>query len=137
MRQRRRKSRQQYSPYKLYGSVVIGGVSVIIGVLVGGGMSMLWAYILAVSSVAFVLFGFDKAIAHSGFIRVPERIFYILAFIGASPALLLGQKLFHHKTMKASFQVVFLVIVAMQIALLAYLLLDGSATITSVEHSWF
>ncbi len=137
MRQRRRKSGWRRSPYKLYGGSAIGSVLISTGVLIGGGMHALTAYILAINGVTFVLFGFDKAIAHGTFTRVPERIFYMLAFAGASPALLLGQKLFRHKTIKSSFQVMFWGIVVVQIALLMYLFFDSNAAIVQVEHLGF
>lgn len=94
--------------------------ALISGYLIYTGVTWWASYLLALNAVTFLLFGFDKAIASGSFVRVPERLLYVLAFLGASPALLAGQKIFHHKTLKTSFQFIFWVIVVLQIAFIVY-----------------
>jgi uncharacterized membrane protein YsdA (DUF1294 family) len=79
------------------------------------------AYLLAVNLSTFLLYGYDKFIAsHSG-IRVPENILHLLSLLGGSPAALVSQHIFHHKTAKKSFQWIFWAIVFVQGTLLWYL----------------
>lgn len=65
-----------------------------------------------------VLYGYDKAVAGGRKLRVPEAVLHWLAFLGGSPAALLCQSLFRHKTVKPSFRRMFWLIVVLQLALL-------------------
>ena len=83
----------------------------------------LLSWLLAVNLVTFLTYGYDKRIAGSGRMRVPERVLLLLALAGGSPAALLGMRLFHHKTAKSSFQQKFwLVLLAQAILVIIYLL---------------
>jgi uncharacterized membrane protein YsdA (DUF1294 family) len=71
---------------------------------------------LAGINVATVLlYGYDKAVAGGRRTRVPETVLHLLALLGGSPAALLGQAVFHHKTVKPSFQRMFWLIVVVQL----------------------
>ena len=115
------------SPYKVYGSAVVILVGALDAALVAAGATPVVAYLIAVNATALVLFGWDKGIARSQMPRVPEAVLFALAIVGASPAILVGQSLFHHKTIKPSFQVIFWLIVLAQIALAATYLPTHSA----------
>jgi uncharacterized membrane protein YsdA (DUF1294 family) len=67
----------------------------------------LLAWLLAVNLVTLLTYGYDKSVAGSGRMRVPERVLLLLALAGGSLAALVGMRLFHHKTSKESFQVKF------------------------------
>lgn len=83
----------------------------------------LLAWVLAVNLVTFVTYGYDKSIAGSGRMRVPEKVLLLLALLGGSPAALLGMRLFHHKTAKSSFQQKFwLVLLVQAVLVIIYLL---------------
>ena len=56
---------------------------------------------------------------------MPEAVPWLLAALGGSPGAFIAMRVFHHKTSKTSFQIVFWVIVAAQAALIALLLLRG------------
>jgi uncharacterized membrane protein YsdA (DUF1294 family) len=71
----------------------------------------------------FFIYGFDKSRAQRGGQRVPEAILHVLSLLGGSPGSFVAMRVFHHKTSKRSFQAVFWVIVAVQLGILAYLLL--------------
>jgi len=115
--------RQRASPAVLYGSVAICGTAALTaaGVLAGGWQGLV-AYLAAVNVVTFVLYGVDKAVAGSSALRVPEKVLHLLALIGGSPAALIAQPFFRHKTRKTSFRRVFWVIAIAQTAALIYLL---------------
>ncbi|KAF2132690.1 DUF1294-domain-containing protein [Dothidotthia symphoricarpi CBS 119687] len=65
------------------------------------------AYTCAVSSVTFVLYGYDKMQARSMEWRVAEVKLHFLAMVGGWPGALAGMHYFQHKTRKVGFQVGF------------------------------
>ncbi len=108
----------------------------VVAVLVGlallsryaAGIGWIATWIIVTNAVTFALFGLDKWAARRGWRRVPERTLHGCALAGGSPGALLGQGLFRHKTAKASFQVVFWIIVLVQVgALCVYLYRVGAA----------
>jgi uncharacterized membrane protein YsdA (DUF1294 family) len=70
------------------------------------------------STITFVVYGFDKLAAERGGKRVSERTLHLLAFCGGWPGALAGQRLFRHKRRNRTFQVDFWLIVLFNIALL-------------------
>lgn len=77
----------------------------------------IWAYIATINVVGFMMYGLDKFLAKRSWLRVPESLLHILAFAGATPAAIVAQQLFWHKTTKRSFQVMFWLIALVQVAL--------------------
>lgn len=68
------------------------------------------------NAATLLLYGYDKAVAGGRATRVPEFLLQGLAFAGGSPAALVSQIVFRHKTSKPAFQRVFWGIVALQAA---------------------
>ena len=84
-----------------------------------------WAYLLGINLSTFLLYAYDKTIAGSTRLRVPENVLHILALLGGTPAAFAGQRVFRHKTLKRSFQAWFLGIAAVQVGLfVAYTMLS-------------
>ncbi len=79
----------------------------------------LWAYLVAVNAVELLLCAYDKLIAGSRGVRVPERLLHIVALLGGSPALLAAMAFFRHKSRKMSFKVFLVVVLALQAAAVA------------------
>jgi uncharacterized membrane protein YsdA (DUF1294 family)/cold shock CspA family protein len=77
-------------------------------------------WVIAMSLTALGLYGYDKAQAINGGQRIPEAVLHLVTALGGSPGAFVGMRLFHHKTGKAAFQVVFWVILAVQLALAAW-----------------
>jgi len=105
---------------------IIAGILVLMGfsVLVWYEWQWLFAYLLSVNIVTLMYYGFDKGISHTNWTRVPEKLLHILAVIGGSPAALLGQQFFRHKTKKRSFQLAYWGIVLVQIGLIFWYFWD-------------
>ena len=82
-------------------------------------LDWLQAWLLSISIVTFLTYGYDKMIAGRGVTRVPERVLLGLAFAGGTVGAVLGMRFFHHKTSKESFLERFWLIVAAQIVLIA------------------
>src|SRR6476469_6527114 len=63
--------------------------------------------VAVLSCVCFAAYGLDKRRAATGGRRVSERTLHLLALLGGWPGALLGQRLFRHKTRKATFLIAF------------------------------
>lgn len=83
--------------------------------------SVLW--VGALSLVTFGIYGYDKTQAQGGGSRVPEAVLHLLGLLGGTPGAFIAMRMFHHKTSKQSFQTVFWIIVAVQLVVLAFLLI--------------
>lgn len=86
----------------------------------------LGAWLVAINVLTFGVYGYDKRIAGSDIVRVPEAVLLGLALIGGSPGALLGMQLFNHKTRKGSFRAIYWAIVAVQVvAVIGWLVVQG------------
>ncbi len=84
-------------------------------------LNPLISYLIAINMSTFLLYGYDKLISAGEALRVPEWNLHALAILGGSPAGLSAQKFFHHKSIKGSFQLVYWLIVALQVGLLVWI----------------
>jgi uncharacterized membrane protein YsdA (DUF1294 family) len=99
---------------------------VVAAVVVAGGAALavylqihpLLGALAGVNAATILLYGYDKAVAGGARLRVPENVLHLLALLGGSPAALLSQAVFRHKTVKTSFRKMFWLIVALQVAIL-------------------
>lgn len=76
----------------------------------------------AINFVTVLAYGFDKHAAIKGNWRVPEIQLHTLELLGGWPGAFIAQKLFHHKTKKKSFKVMFWLMLFFQIAIVWYIL---------------
>lgn len=83
--------------------------------------SILPAYVALMSLCAFVLCGVDKGRAKKGAWRIPEGTLLLTAALGGSLGLLLGMRLFHHKTRKKRFTVTVPLLLILQLLGLVWL----------------
>ena len=75
-------------------------------------------YLVAVSVITFVMFGFDKYRAVKGGFRIPIAALLGMAFAGGSVGALLGMVVFRHKIRKNYFYVGVPMILVMQVVLM-------------------
>ena len=80
------------------------------------------AWYAITSVVAYIAYGRDKAAARAGTRRTPEATLLVLGLIGGWPGALIAQERFRHKTSKLSFRVAFWITVAINVAVLWWLL---------------
>jgi uncharacterized membrane protein YsdA (DUF1294 family) len=81
------------------------------------------AWLVAINLVTLFTYGYDKAVAGSGMMRVPEAVLLGLGFLGGTFSALAAMQLFRHKTAKRAFQNKFWLVTAAQMAaVLAYFL---------------
>lgn len=105
------------SPYTIYGITALILTIIFIISFSSISLSIIISYVISINLVTFLYYGFDKLIAGSESVRIPELVLHSLALAGGSPAGLLAQKLFRHKTIKTSFQIIYWAIVILQIIL--------------------
>jgi len=113
-------------PYALY-----GGLGAIFVVLLftwctrrgwGNGTS----YFFSVNLGATLFFLYDKLISPFDLLRVPEFVLHAFSAIGGSPAALVTQKIFRHKTQKKSFLFVqWAIFIVQLIVLVLYIYFKG------------
>jgi len=77
------------------------------------------AVVLVMSIVCFTAYGLDKRRAGRGDVRIAERTLQTMALLGGWPGALLAQQQFRHKTQKQSFLIVFWLIVALHVSIVA------------------
>lgn len=101
-------------------AVSVGTMSGVIpaGVSVGYGV---------LSGLSFVLYAIDKAAAGKAMQRTPESTLHFVDLLGGWPGALIAQQSFRHKTVKASFQSAFRITVAINVAIVAWLVHSGIA----------
>lgn len=79
--------------------------------------------VVLVSPICFVLYGIDKRRAARRQARISERTLHVAALVGGWPGAWLGQRVFHHKTDKLLFRIVFWSIVGLHVCFLCLSLL--------------
>jgi uncharacterized membrane protein YsdA (DUF1294 family) len=82
---------------------------------------LLAAWLVGVNLTAFGYYGYDKAQAGNAGRRVPEIVLHGLALAGGSLAAWFAMRLFHHKTVKGGFRIIFWCIVVLQIGLILWI----------------
>ncbi|MBN2002643.1 MAG: DUF1294 domain-containing protein [Anaerolineae bacterium] len=113
--------------YRRAGLITLGGALVVALILWARGLDVVTAWLIAITGVTFLTYGYDKAIAGSPATRVPEKVLLALAWCGGTLGAGLGMWIFHHKTAKESFQFKFTLLLLVQSALVVtYFYLTGS-----------
>jgi len=113
---------KQYSPYLIFGLLSATIVVAIFALFYFYfKVNPIIGYLIAINITTFFLYGYDKAIASTNRLRIPENNLHALAILGGSPAGLSAQKFFRHKTIKGSFQLIYWLIVLGQIGLIYWL----------------
>lgn len=106
----------QKSPYLIFALVSIAiGLTIFFILKLKTDTHTLINYIISINITTFLLYGYDKFIASTNALRVPELNLHALSLLGGSPAGLVAQKFFRHKTVKSSFQTLYWLIVSLQI----------------------
>lgn len=82
------------------------------------------AWLVGINITTFVYYGYDKRRAVTNRSRVPEVVLHGLALAGGTLGAILAMRLFRHKTLKPSFRLLFVVILAIQVVLLVLLTLS-------------
>lgn len=83
------------------------------------GFGPLLSWLIAITVVTFLTYGYDKMVSSREATRVPESVLLLLAFVGGTAGAITGMHLFHHKTVKSSFRWKFWLLFALQVLLVS------------------
>lgn len=86
-------------------------------------LKILLIYLLIINVLSFICFGIDKSRARRSRWRISEGSLFSLAIFGGSLGALLGMYVFRHKTQKLKFKVGMPLILFIQLAVLAVILI--------------
>lgn len=78
-------------------------------------------YLITINIISLVLMGIDKINAIHNKRRIPEKVLLFVSFIGGSIGGILGMILFHHKTKKIKFIILYPLFLIINILLILYL----------------
>jgi uncharacterized membrane protein YsdA (DUF1294 family)/cold shock CspA family protein len=94
-----------------------------LGVACWIGVFSFWVLVvyLIMSLVTLLVYRSDKVRAENGSWRTPEKMLHLLELAGGWPGALVAQWRFRHKSRKASYQIAFWLIVAVNLVLLVLL----------------
>jgi uncharacterized membrane protein YsdA (DUF1294 family) len=112
------------------GRITVGLCALALAVVATAAGVMPWpllAAYLGLSTVSFLMYWRDKAAAQAGGRRTPESTLHLADLLGGWPGALIAQQQFRHKTAKTSFQVVFWITVAANVAACMWLVRSGMA----------
>jgi len=111
----------EYNPHRRFGLLTLFAT-----LLIAFGLMLLFPiwdrffnYLIAVNVVTFAAFGYDKLIAPTQAIRVPEAILLALTALGGCVGGVIARPIFRHKTQKVSFRLAFWPCVLISIVLIA------------------
>ena len=77
-------------------------------------------WVVVMSVVAFLMYGWDKRQAKTKGWRVPEKQLHALAFFGGWPGAMLGRSYFRHKTRKSEFKIMTWLAAGLHVALMVW-----------------
>jgi len=83
-------------------------------------LDILLSWLIAITLVTFLAYGYDKAIAGSRMTRVSEKVLLALTLAGGTVGAYVAMVLFRHKTVKSSFRLQFWLVALIQIALVIF-----------------
>lgn len=104
-------------------------IAISIGWVMGKVPSVILLGYGAMSVLTFLFYGVDKFQAINQLWRTKEVTLHLLAFLGGWPGALFAQRLFHHKSRKKKFQLMFWFTVLLNCALFGWLIYSGTASV--------
>ena len=77
-------------------------------------------WVMVMSVIAFLMYGWDKRQAKTKGWRVPEKRLHALAFLGGWPGAMFGRTYFRHKTQKNEFKIMTWLAAGLHVALVVW-----------------
>ena len=90
------------------------------GIRVSAPLAIYLSLTVACSIIAFILYGVDKRRAIKKQPRISERTLHVLSLLGGWPGAHLATRVFHHKTQKFRFRMVFWLTVMIHLTIIGY-----------------
>ncbi len=80
------------------------------------------AYLVFVNFLSLIICIFDKFAAKKGMSRVPEKVLFLLCFLGGSAGMLSAMKTIRHKTLHKRFMIGIPFIIVLQLILVVLII---------------
>jgi|688.fasta_scaffold340115_1 uncharacterized membrane protein YsdA (DUF1294 family) len=104
------------SPQVIFGTLAVLLTAVLTaGILLNFEIPIWLAATLAVNVIAVFFVGLDKSLSKGKSLRIPESILFLLALCGGALGVFVAMQIFRHKTQKAAFHFVLLLIFFAQV----------------------
>jgi uncharacterized membrane protein YsdA (DUF1294 family)/cold shock CspA family protein len=116
-------SQYDWFPRRAFGVVAL--LALAVAALIGKLPPAVPAIYAGMSVISFFAYGLDKAAARTNRWRTQENTLHLLEVLGGWPGALIAQGSFRHKTRKLEFQIVFWLLVLVNLVLLALLSESG------------
>ncbi len=87
-------------------------------------IKILIGYYFIINIVSLCLIWYDKRRATRNKWRIPESNLFIAGILGGGIGGFIGMKLFHHKTRKASFYIIYSVSIILHAALIYFIIMN-------------
>ena len=78
-------------------------------------------YLIIINILEFFLMGIDKLKAIKQSWRIPEKTLLLIAFLGGSLGGIIGMIIFHHKTKKIKFKILYPLFLLINILIIYYI----------------
>ncbi len=78
-------------------------------------------YLIIINIIEFIIMGLDKLLAIKHKYRIPEFTLLFISAIGGSIGAIIGMNLFHHKTKKLKFRILFPLFLILHIIIIYYI----------------
>jgi uncharacterized membrane protein YsdA (DUF1294 family) len=96
------------NPYLLYGIITfLPAISLTLILATPSNSEIILVWLLVINVITFFVYGYDKLIAGSDILRVPELILLLQVLSGAFVLAPIARMVFRHKTQKLSFRIKF------------------------------
>ena len=86
---------------------------------------MIWAAVMGMNALTFLLMGLDKRRACRGAWRIPEKTLFLCAALFGAAGGVVGMRVFRHKTKHAKFKILVPLFLILHIALAIYMFKSG------------
>lgn len=81
----------------------------------------MYRYLIIINILLFILMGIDKFNSIKKKTRIPEKVLLSLSLLGGSIGGILGMLIFHHKTKKLKFKILFPLFLLINILIIIYI----------------
>lgn len=78
-------------------------------------------YLIIINIIEFIIMDLDKLLAIKHKYRIPEFTLLFISAIGGSIGAIIGMNLFHHKTKKLKFRILFPLFLILHIIIIYYI----------------
>lgn len=100
-------------------------------------IKILIIYYLIINIISFIFMWYDKSQAKKGKRRISESTLFVIAVLGGSIGGIISMKVFHHKTKKISFYIIYIVSIILHASLIYFIVTKSQISYLPKSHNDF